>query len=232
MHEPFRSQLAANPGDSTIGLVYADWLSEQGADEESYWRDPRVYAQVWTAICEGFGPSGGRGFGDGLFAGYGDGNGYSLVSEESHGYGDGSHWFYVYGDGFGSGIGSSTDQDAFKEIHEFKEQGFYYAEIVRFEVLMEGRYIFVCDRGFVLVGDASAHPTDWQRVIVNHCATVRQWGTTRGLGQLALEGPQPETILDYEGDGVDVLRATILRAIPCNETAWEKYPDAFIQHED
>jgi len=39
MHERFRSLLAANPSDSTIGLVYADWLSEQGADEESYWRE-------------------------------------------------------------------------------------------------------------------------------------------------------------------------------------------------
>ncbi|MCA9071881.1 MAG: TIGR02996 domain-containing protein [Planctomycetaceae bacterium] len=45
-HAPFRSQLAANPGDSFIGLVYADWLSEQSADEESDWRDPRGAAQV------------------------------------------------------------------------------------------------------------------------------------------------------------------------------------------
>ena len=90
---------------------------------------------------------------------------------------------------------------------------------------MEGRYLLVCDMGFVLIGDVFPHPSDWQRVIVDHCATVRQWGTTRGLGQLALEGPQPETILDYEGNGVDVLRATILRAIPCNETAWENYPE-------
>ena len=87
---------------------------------------------------------------------------------------------------------------------------------------MEGRYVLVCDRGFVLVGVVSTHPDDWQRIIVDQCATVRRWGTTAGLGELAKEGPQEETILDVEGDGVDVLRASIMRAIPCNEEAWRQ----------
>lgn len=86
---------------------------------------------------------------------------------------------------------------------------------------MEGRYVLVCDRGFVLVGVVSSHPSDWQRVIVDECATVRQWGTSRGLGQLAKEGPQPNTEMDVEGDGVDVLRSSIIRAIPCNEEKWQ-----------
>ncbi|MCA9071880.1 MAG: hypothetical protein KDA84_23290 [Planctomycetaceae bacterium] len=250
MHEPFRSSLAANPGDSFIGLMYADWLSEQGADEESYWRDPRVYAQVWTAIFDGHGESKGDGFGRGDIASEDDeGDGFGNCGVEyytrdygahydRHNYNGGNGYGWGFGDSSGNGppinggkgygqsmVGANNPLDLWDWM-SYSEM--FFGKLLRYEVLMEGRFVLVCDRGFVLVGDVSPHPSDWQRVIVDQCATVRIWGTTGGLGQLALEGPQSSTILDYEGDGVDVLRATILRAIPCNETAWENYPDAFL----
>lgn len=87
---------------------------------------------------------------------------------------------------------------------------------------MQGVYVLVCDRSFVLVGRVRPHPTDVFRVVVDSCHCVRRWGTTKGLGQLAQEGPQRETILDAEGDGVDLLRSVIHRAIPCNEAKWRK----------
>lgn len=59
---------------------------------------------------------------------------------------------------------------------------------------MDGVYILVLDRGFVVVGTIEPHPT-----LVYHwlCRgrTVRRWGTTDGLAQLC-NGPQPDTVLD------------------------------------
>jgi hypothetical protein len=83
-------------------------------------------------------------------------------------------------------------------------------------------YVLVCDRGFVFVGLARPHPSDSFRIIVDACHCVRRWGTSRGLGQLANEGPTGSSTLDYEGDGVDMLRSVIHRAIPCNVEAWSK----------
>ena len=84
----------------------------------------------------------------------------------------------------------------------------------------DNRYILVLDRGFVLVGVVRNDPSDPTRVFVDKCSCVRRWGTTAGLGQLAREGIQPDTVLDPEGDGVSVYRKIIHRAIPCNADAW------------
>jgi hypothetical protein len=80
-----------------------------------------------------------------------------------------------------------------------------------------GRWeIVVCDRGFVLAGFVRPGP-DPLTVEVDRCQCVRRWRTQKGLGQLALEGPQTETILDPEGDGVLVSLLHVLRRIPVSE---------------
>jgi hypothetical protein len=52
---------------------------------------------------------------------------------------------------------------------------------------------------------------------IDRCQCVRRWGTTRGLGQLALEGPTAETKLDPEGDGVLVSLLHVFRRVACSE---------------
>lgn len=81
--------------------------------------------------------------------------------------------------------------------------------------------LFVLDRGWVLVGKVVAE--DWLTCTLDRCATVRRWGTSKGLGELAAKGPLPETVLDPEPDGVMVYKLKIQRAIPCDEKAWAKY---------
>src|SRR5215475_12684027 len=83
--------------------------------------------------------------------------------------------------------------------------------------------ILVCDRGFVLVGRCRQDPDDYLTLIVDDCCTIRRWGTTAGLGQLAREGPLAETILDHEGDGVRVNRMFLFRRIPCSLEGWSSW---------
>ncbi len=83
--------------------------------------------------------------------------------------------------------------------------------------------ILVCDKGIVLAGIVRPHPDDPLAVLIDKCCTVRKWGTTKGVGQLAIEGPQQETKLDPEGDGVKQYAFWIMREITCTPGAVEKW---------
>lgn len=89
-------------------------------------------------------------------------------------------------------------------------------------------YLFVLDRGFVLVGrprpQTPGNYEDYLFFTLDDCAVVRRWGTTKGIGQLAAEGPLSATVLDREPDGTLVNRLTIFRQIPCNAAKWDKWP--------
>lgn len=56
------------------------------------------------------------------------------------------------------------------------------------------RQIIVADRGWVFVGNATTD--DAGNVTLTDASTIRYWGTTRGLGQLATEGKTDKTRLD------------------------------------
>jgi hypothetical protein len=57
--------------------------------------------------------------------------------------------------------------------------------------------IALLDNGFVYVGLVSIADN---MVVIHHARNIRVWGTTRGLGQIALEGPTAETVLDKTGN--------------------------------
>ena len=56
-----------------------------------------------------------------------------------------------------------------------------------------GLCIVVLDKGFVYVGTLV---TGAKFITIENAKCVRRWGTTNGLGQLAKEGPQSNTVLD------------------------------------
>ncbi len=56
-----------------------------------------------------------------------------------------------------------------------------------------GKKIVVLDKGFVYVGNLS---TDSEWLYISNAQNIRRWGTCKGLGQLALEGPLEKTRLD------------------------------------
>lgn len=80
--------------------------------------------------------------------------------------------------------------------------------------MLEGRMILVLTQGFVLIGDVEQMP-DYLFVRLTNASVIRRWGTTEGLGQIALKGATTNTILDPLPDGTLVSRANIHHALPC-----------------
>lgn len=61
---------------------------------------------------------------------------------------------------------------------------------------MTDKRIVVLQRGWVAIGDYSATDTE---CILTNAKIIRRWGTTQGLGELAANGPLPNTKLDPAG---------------------------------
>jgi hypothetical protein len=76
--------------------------------------------------------------------------------------------------------------------------------------------IVVADRGWVFVGEVIEADS---RLIINNAQNIRFWGTSKGLGELALSGPTRHTKLDPCGTVIIPQRAVILQ-IPCQTTNW------------
>ncbi|CEF48278.1 unnamed protein product [uncultured bacterium] len=83
---------------------------------------------------------------------------------------------------------------------------------------MSGRkfQIVVLDRGFVYAGHVAIEG-DW--VDIEDAINLRYWGTTRGLGQLALEGPTDGTKIDRVGHVRAPIRA-LISLIDTREESW------------
>lgn len=56
--------------------------------------------------------------------------------------------------------------------------------------------IIVLDRGWVFIGRIEKLPNE---VRIEHAGCIRRWGTSKGIGQLALEGPTSNTLVDEAG---------------------------------
>jgi hypothetical protein len=72
--------------------------------------------------------------------------------------------------------------------------------------------IFVLKERWVLIGTVSIEgPT----IQLTDASVVRRWGTTQGLGQIALRGPAEDTIFDLCGS-VEFPVESVLFSISCN----------------
>lgn len=82
--------------------------------------------------------------------------------------------------------------------------------------VLAGYAIVVIDRGFVYVGNVRVEG-EW--CIIRDALNIRRYGTTAGLGELALKGPQESTVLDEVG----VVRAPMRAVISLIETEAAKW---------
>jgi len=78
-------------------------------------------------------------------------------------------------------------------------------------------YIVVVDAGFVYTGKCTLHFPEAPEVpylTIEDCRNIREWKTTKGLGQLAVEGWQPGTQLDDCGTYIGAL-SRVIHFLPC-----------------
>lgn len=80
--------------------------------------------------------------------------------------------------------------------------------------------IVVLQRGWVVVGKMEREGTQCK---LHHAAVIRTWGTTKGLGEIALDGPTNATIIDPCNGLVEFDYLTVVLAISVNESKWSQH---------
>ena len=77
--------------------------------------------------------------------------------------------------------------------------------------------IMILQRGFVYVGRVTR---SGNQVTISKAQNIRQWGTTRGLGEIATAGPTEKTKMDPAGT-VTCHELGVVAELACNQAAWE-----------
>jgi len=77
--------------------------------------------------------------------------------------------------------------------------------------------ILVLQRGWVVVGETKKEGSE---VVVGKSSVIRRWGTTKGLGEIALGGPTADTVLDPAGT-VRVHELAVVMTIDCDAEKWQ-----------
>lgn len=79
--------------------------------------------------------------------------------------------------------------------------------------------IVVLQRGWVMVGRFERSGSDCK---LHSASVIRVWGTSKGLGELAKNGPNSNTKLDPCYGLVEFDYLTVVASISCAEKVWEK----------
>ncbi len=77
--------------------------------------------------------------------------------------------------------------------------------------------IVVLQRGWVMIGRYSVEN---DICTLENAYVIRTWGTTKGLGELALDGKKPNTKLDKAGH-VEFHILTVVATINCDDKLWD-----------
>lgn len=95
----------------------------------------------------------------------------------------------------------------------------YYSEKPS-NVEFNGEYkIVILQRGWVMIGKLERSGSDCK---LHNASVIRNWGTKKGLGELASEGKKKDTILDPCGGLVEFDYLTVIATISVDEGKWAK----------
>jgi hypothetical protein len=78
--------------------------------------------------------------------------------------------------------------------------------------------IVILQRGWVMIGRFERNGSDCK---LHDASVIRNWGTTKGLGELAIEGKKKDTKLDKCGGVVEFDYLTVIAAISVDESKWQ-----------
>lgn len=82
--------------------------------------------------------------------------------------------------------------------------------------------IVIAEMGWVYCGKVHR---DGDLTVLTSCWNIRRWGATKGLGELAIRGPLPDSILDWYGTvKVHVLAVVGAVEVTASEE-WQDYTD-------
>jgi len=86
---------------------------------------------------------------------------------------------------------------------------------------MENKDLRICvlHRGWVLIG---LYEKNGEMITLKDPYVIRRWKTSKGLGQLALEGPGCDPLLDKETEN-EIHQSQCIRTIKCDIKLWGKY---------
>ena len=92
-------------------------------------------------------------------------------------------------------------------------------ETIKEEETKEGEIkIVILQRGWVVIGRYSEKG---EYCYLNDAYVIRRWGTSGGLGQLALQGKQTETKLEKTGI-IKFHKLTSVAILDCEFSIWDK----------
>ncbi len=80
--------------------------------------------------------------------------------------------------------------------------------------------IVILQRGWVMAG---YYKREGDNCSLTNAVVLRKWGTTKGLGEIAKNGPNSETTLDPTNGLVEFHRLTEVATISCNEGKWKSH---------
>ena len=76
--------------------------------------------------------------------------------------------------------------------------------------------IVVLNRGWIVVGNVSEKGG---KTYIQNPSIIRNWGTKKGLGELAMSGKLPNTVLDECLD-ITVDTANVIFIMNCDQSKW------------
>ena len=94
----------------------------------------------------------------------------------------------------------------------------YYAQLPT-NIEFAGEYkIVILQRGWVMIGKFERNDSECR---LHQAHVIRNWGTTKGLGELATNGPLKDTKLDKCGGLVEFDYLTVVATISVDKTKWQ-----------
>ncbi len=107
------------------------------------------------------------------------------------------------------------------DASEIEVNGVAYVPKGSAKIQYEGNVkIVVLQRGWVMVGRLER---DGSECKLNNASVIRNWGTTKGLGEIASSGPTKDTKIDPANGLVEFDYLTVVATIACNPVAWAKH---------
>lgn len=102
-------------------------------------------------------------------------------------------------------------------MKEIQVNGVEYVRKDSIDIKPTSKQIVVLQRGWIVIGDVEKSETE---VKINNCSVIRVWGTSKGLGEIAENGPTEKTKLD-KCPAIIVHPLSVVLYMNVNEELWQ-----------